>query len=208
MKRFINYAYCFSFALAMSVPMVASAQVPQTMSYQAALTDNTGNAVADGVYDLAFSLYDSAVDGTTLWTEAQQVEIQNGLLHVLLGSVNPLALAFDKPYWLGISVGGEAEMEPRIALSSAPYALAAAQKILEPEAGDGFVIKNSEGQVAHHLASDGTAIHAGEVSAQAFHVVVDGDTLISFNADGTSYHSGLEEYAGGFLVREELLVTG
>ncbi|HEX9659650.1 MAG TPA: tail fiber domain-containing protein [Rhodothermales bacterium] len=34
-----------------------------------------------------------------------------------------LAPAFDKPYWLGTSLEGEAELTPRIALTSSPYAL-------------------------------------------------------------------------------------
>ena len=76
------------------------------------------------------------------------------------------------------------------------------------ETGSGLTIRDQEGEVAHALGADGSATHAAEVTATGFHVVVDGDTLISFNADGTSYHSGLEEYAGGILVHDELVVSG
>lgn len=41
-----------------------------------------------------------------------------------LGARSPLP-AFDKPYWLGITLQGEAEMVPGTPLGSAPYALAA-----------------------------------------------------------------------------------
>jgi hypothetical protein len=46
------------------------------------------------------------------------------LLTGSLGSVTPLSLPFDKPYWVGIKVGDDAEMAPRVPLTSAPDALA------------------------------------------------------------------------------------
>jgi hypothetical protein len=41
-----------------------------------------------------------------------------------LGSVSPLTPAFDVPYWLGVTIGSGAELQPRTALTAAPYALA------------------------------------------------------------------------------------
>ncbi len=47
----------------------------------------------------------------------------------------------------------------------------------------------------------------GEIYASSFHIVNDnGDTLMNFNADGTSYHSGLETFAGGILARGKALL--
>ena len=70
-------------------------QIPQTLSYQGVLTDDSGNAVSDGTRNLTFKLYDTATDGTQLWTETQSVDVSNGLFNVILGSVTALTLDFD-----------------------------------------------------------------------------------------------------------------
>ena len=100
---------------------VVFAQVPQTMSYQGVLTDADGSPVANGTYTLTFKLYDSG--DTVNWTEIQQVPVKNGLINIILGKVQPLSLAFDQPYRLGITIGNEPELEPRIELTSAAYSL-------------------------------------------------------------------------------------
>ncbi len=43
-----------------------------------------------------------------------------------LGAVTPLNLSFDKPYWLGVAVAPDEEMDPRYELASSPYAFRAA----------------------------------------------------------------------------------
>lgn len=102
---------------------VLLAQVPQTMSYQGVLTDAGGNAVPDGNYNLTFRLYDVAVNGAALWSEQQVVPVSNGVFSVILGSVVPLALPFDRQYWLGVTVGDGSELTPRIQLTSSAYSL-------------------------------------------------------------------------------------
>ena len=106
----------------LSGPMVWG-EIPQTMSYQGVLTDADENPVADGSYDLAFTLYDAAADGNALWTETQSVDVSDGLFNVILGSTNPLNLDFDMPYWLGIAVGEGSELSPRTELTSSAYSL-------------------------------------------------------------------------------------
>ncbi len=46
-------------------------QIPQLISYQRVLTDNAGNLVSDGNYNLTFNLYTVAVGGSSIWTETQ-----------------------------------------------------------------------------------------------------------------------------------------
>jgi hypothetical protein len=108
----------------LAFPAASPAAVPGQVSYQGLLTDGSGNPVADGNYALAFSLYAASSGGSALWTETQPtVAVSKGSFSVLLGSVNPLTLPFDAPYWLGLSVNGGAELVPRVALASSPYAL-------------------------------------------------------------------------------------
>ncbi|MFQ5604610.1 MAG: tail fiber domain-containing protein [bacterium] len=100
---------------------VSWGQIPQTISYQGVLTDASGNVVADGNYQLTFRLYDSESSGTSLWSEIQTLTTTNGLFNTVLGNVTSIDLPFDRQYWLGISVGQDSELKPRIKLTSSPY---------------------------------------------------------------------------------------
>ena len=103
----------------------AQAAVPGTLSYQGVLTDGTGAQVADGNYAVTFRLYDVATGGAALWTETQPaVPVASGLFSALLGSSTPINLAFDRQYYLGITVDASPELSPRTPLSSVPYAMA------------------------------------------------------------------------------------
>jgi hypothetical protein len=97
--------------------------IPRTLNFQGVLTDAGGSAVPDGIYSIVFSLYDVAVGGTAEWTETQDnVTVTKGIFSVILGSNNPLDIAFDERYYLGIAVEGEAELAPRVELTSSAYA--------------------------------------------------------------------------------------
>ncbi len=102
---------------------IAWGQIPQTISYQGVLTDAAGKTVTDGNYNLTFRLYDVSTSGTALWAEGQLVAVSKGIFNVILGSVAPLTLLFDKQYWLGVAVGGGSELSPRLPLTSSPYSL-------------------------------------------------------------------------------------
>ncbi len=121
MKRFCSFLALSAF-LVLAPP--SRAAVPEAMSYQGVLTDGVGNPVPDGLYDLTFTLYDALVGGAPLWSETQSgISVTAGGFSVLLGSVVPLTLPFDASYYLGISVGLDPELVPRIPLASSPYGL-------------------------------------------------------------------------------------
>jgi hypothetical protein len=119
MKRILFLSALF-FILAVQISWE---QIPQTISYQGVLTDANGKNVPDGDYNLTFKLYDVETDGIPLWSEEKSVEVKKGIFNVILGSVNPLTLPFDKQYWLGIAVEGGSELTPRIKLTSSAYSL-------------------------------------------------------------------------------------
>ncbi len=90
-----------------------------------------GQPVPDGNYNITFKLYDES--SNVIWTEVHnQVAISGGLFQVLLGTVTPFSIPFNKPYSLGIQVGSDAELQPRMTLTSAAYAIRAeeADKLL------------------------------------------------------------------------------
>ena len=106
----------------------ALAAPPQTMNYQGVLKSIAGVPFT-GTKKLTFKIYDAVSGGNLLWNEIQPtVSVAKGQFSVTLGAGSPavpLSLAFDKPYWLGVTVDAEAEMTPRQPLTTAPYAFRA-----------------------------------------------------------------------------------
>ena len=95
MKRTLFLSVLFV-ALICSMQTVRG-QIPQTLSYQGVLTDANGTLVPDGKYTLTFKLFDAAAGGMAIWSENQEVFIQNGLFNVALGSVSPLDIPWPNP---------------------------------------------------------------------------------------------------------------
>ncbi|MBL0124773.1 MAG: hypothetical protein IPP88_19345 [Betaproteobacteria bacterium] len=119
-------AFVLAFFASVAFSPAATAAPPQRISYQGSLS-SAGNPV-NGATSVTFRLYNVPTGGAALWTEAQSVNVVNGLFSVALGGTTTFAsanLAFDVPYFLGITVGVDAEMTPRPPLTSAPYALRA-----------------------------------------------------------------------------------
>ncbi|MBS4097687.1 MAG: hypothetical protein KGZ83_12720, partial [Sulfuricella sp.] len=132
-----------------SAAAAPTAPVPN-IAFQGRLTQS-GTAVS-GMQNMTFSIYGAT--GAALWSETQGVSVDNGIYSVILGSVSPINLPFDQPYFLGVSVGGGAEMSPRQPLVSAPYAMMAnnvangaitAAKMGEPCAVGQVLMKDASG---------------------------------------------------------------
>jgi hypothetical protein len=120
MKRFLVLPTLFS----LLVTCAAWAAAPSTISYQGVLMDNTGAIAADGLYNFTFRIYDVGSGGAPLWTETtNNVTVTKGGFSVLLGNLTPIALPFDRSYYLGIVVNGQPELVPRVVLGASPYAL-------------------------------------------------------------------------------------
>src|SRR5476649_2021295 len=50
-----------------STPTDASQTVPYMINFQGRLTDNNGNILSDGSYNVKFRLFDAATSGTNQW---------------------------------------------------------------------------------------------------------------------------------------------
>ncbi|MCP4546952.1 MAG: hypothetical protein GY835_10855 [bacterium] len=107
-------------ALMAATPM-AHAAIPHTISYQGVLKDAAGTLVPDGPYALTFSIYDTG--STLLWTETQTLPVANGIFNATMGALNPINLDFTNQYTLGIAIGGDPELVPRVQLTATGYAL-------------------------------------------------------------------------------------
>lgn len=99
-----------------------------TIAYQGRLADSGGNALT-GLYNMTFRLYMGAAGGSALWTEswtgADAVEVSDGLFNVLLGSMTPIpqsVIEDNETLWLGVKVGTDTEMVPRVQIGSVAFA--------------------------------------------------------------------------------------
>lgn len=100
-----------------------SAQVPRTLSYQGVLTDTAGIPKPDGNYTITFAIYNVSSGGTALWSTSKSLAIKQGLFSTSLNVSD--TLQFKTQYYLGIKVGVDPEMTPRIALATSGAAIRA-----------------------------------------------------------------------------------
>ncbi|WP_069469843.1 hypothetical protein [Candidatus Marithrix sp. Canyon 246] len=115
MKHIINKYLLVT--LIAAIPYLAYADVPNTISFQGYLSDDSGNAV-NGTTDITFSIVD------TDWNEEHNnVPVNNGVFSVQLGSETAFGSNIDfskAPKWLEITF--ENGSSQRVELSSVPYA--------------------------------------------------------------------------------------
>lgn len=99
---------------------------PKLMNFQGVLTDSNGARV-NGQVQATFRVYPTETGGSPIFEETQTVDALDGLVSVLIGSVTPLdATTFSgEVRWLGIKVGSDPEMSPRLRIASVPFAFVA-----------------------------------------------------------------------------------
>jgi len=115
-------------ALPFKAPQASGASTG-TIAYQGRLADADGNPLT-GTYNMEFRLYDVPEGGVPLWEElwtgSNAVRVSDGLFNVMLGSLNPIPMGVVTGHdtlYLGITVGTDDEMTPRVQLGSVPWAV-------------------------------------------------------------------------------------
>jgi len=98
------------------------------IAYQGRLADTGGNPLT-GMYTMVFRLYNQSTGGTPLWEEQRtgpnSVSISDGLFNVMLGSLTPIpqsTVESNTQLYLGVTVGNDDEMAPRVQIGSVLYA--------------------------------------------------------------------------------------
>jgi hypothetical protein len=106
--------------------VIAVAQIPRLINLQGRLTDDAGNVVPDGDYQVTFAIYNLGLGGSQLWTSGEQtVTVTGGMFNYILGLYTPIPshVFVDSPdRWVGITIGSSPESLPRIKLTSGAYA--------------------------------------------------------------------------------------
>lgn len=79
-------------ALMPATPAEAAQTIPYKINFQGRLTDNSGNVLSDGSYNIKFRFFDAATVGTNKWegdrvygVSDNRVTIQNGLFNIQFG---------------------------------------------------------------------------------------------------------------------------
>ena len=107
------------------LPCIGQAEIPSKINYQGYLTSASGVPV-NGTVAIVFTFYTVDTGGSSIWSETQNVTVNNGVYNVNLGDVTPItSLPFGLPYYLGVKVGTDPAMVPRIPLTSVGYAFRA-----------------------------------------------------------------------------------
>jgi hypothetical protein len=106
----------------------AFAAVPATLTQQGRILDATTGDPVSSKLKIVFNVYADAKGGTALWTEEQNITLDDGYFSAQLGSVTAIpGTVFDGTVrYLGVTVGADDEMAPREAITSVPYAMNAA----------------------------------------------------------------------------------
>jgi microcystin-dependent protein len=112
-------------------PTAPAAVSTGTIAYQGRLADADGKSLT-GTYSMIFRLYNVGANGAPLWEEqwtgSNGVKVSDGLFNVMLGSLTPIPQAVitgHNQLFLGITVGTDDEMIPRVQLGSVPFAVQA-----------------------------------------------------------------------------------
>jgi hypothetical protein len=110
--------------VSLAVPVVTWAAAPPLLPVTGYLVDSA-DAPVDGPVTMHLALYVDGATTTTLWSEDQDVDVDQGQFTVYLGDVAPLALDTFRDngvVFLGITIGTGAEMTPRFEVATAPFA--------------------------------------------------------------------------------------
>ena len=184
----------------------AVAGINRTINFQGKLVNNPAKTnVSNTTYTVVFTLYDRGSGGTVLWQETQIVTTVDGIFRVALGSVNPIPANFNFNWdglYLGMKVGTDSEMTPRIQMAAVPYAFNA-------EKVSGLTVQDSAG----NASTSGTlripnaeTINLGNNSLT---FTTSTDTTLTLPASGTlSTLAGTEELTNKTIGSTGLVFSG
>ena len=140
--------------------------VPQTMSFQAMITDTLGVPIADGSHNFTFRIERPNQGGQvqTIWEETKQVDVVDGIVSTILGSVTPIGfIPINGIFSLSVSLNNEIiSISP---LTSVPFSFNASRAI--------NAINAARADTAHFTHQAAHAMHADTARFVMFAPVTD-----------------------------------
>jgi len=216
------------FCLSFSAHRSAFAQnIPDAINYQGKLTDNLGNAVTSGYYEIGFRVWDHptlAGSSDLIWGRSFPLHVmQDGIFNILLSNdggaitnpvspaTNDIRQAFEgEDRYLGLTVTrnpagavpSPTEISPRQQLVSAPYAIHSQNATWAQQAGMALYASNAAHAVNADAASAGFTVSGG--------LVVSGAATLNggLTVHGATALAGGMTVAGATVIGNTLGVTG
>lgn len=166
-----------------------------TIAYQGRLAD-TGGAPLTGTYNMIFRLYPAATGGVPLWQEqwtgSNSVQVSDGLFNVMLGSLTPVpqeVIVSNGSLFLGITVGTDSEMSPRVQLGSVPFATQALTvpdgSITKAKLAADISLDPPDGSITAAKLADG-AVTSAKVDPNGLQL----NGIVNAKFEGFSYYTG------------------
>lgn len=167
---------------------LAIAQVPRLLAIPVYLEE--AGIPVNGLRTLDVRWYAAAVGGTSLLQETLTTQLDQGSGTLILGATASITdtLLMSGPLWLGISIDGGAEVQPRTMLASVPYALMADRaRIAEELAPEVTGIVTSLNEIAgavRLIGGKGVAVRRdGNTLVAEGQRVVESGTVVPTTAD-------------------------
>src|SRR3989338_896313 len=136
--------------------------LPNSLNLQGKLTSSSG-ALQTGTFNFTFRIYDDFTSGNLLYeTNVTSTTDSRGVYDIILENIN---LPFDKQYYLAVKVNADAEMSPRVNLTSVPYSF----KANESEGLNGSNDSTINGNI--NLTSAGNVQAAGTIMGNVLQAV-------------------------------------
>ncbi|MEM6997625.1 MAG: hypothetical protein AAF413_01805 [Patescibacteria group bacterium] len=220
-------------ALSLSTTVITNTQTTQAapsqeLNFQGRLLGSAGELVPDGDYHIEFNLYNTATGGTTQWTETHTtgnlVRIANGYMSVQLGSITsfPGTIDWSEEQWLTINIGGTAgspswdgEMNPRLKVTSVPYAFRAgelqgtsgaftADDLVQLIPGTPQAVNDAQAVIAVNQTGPGSLLQLQGDGSDVFTVVKSGDIYSagSLDLDGSTVDIGSATQSGALVFND------
>lgn len=226
-RRFLLGA-AFSALLAALAPLpsvAADAKPPGKMAFQGFLTDGAGAARGQASpvnLTVTFRIYNSpnAGIGDAIWAESQVVTVDKGHFSVVLGEGTSITGGADlsahfigdnaNGRYLGITVGSENEISPRIQFLPAPYAHLAryANELLD--ANGSAVLKSGAGAIGINLVGAPSSELEVGGTIKSTGLAVGGSATVNgtFTVNGSSIINGPNTVNGASTVSGTLSING
>ncbi|MDH5768318.1 MAG: hypothetical protein OEZ31_05105, partial [Nitrospirota bacterium] len=166
------------------------AEVPCKINYQGRLIKD--NVPVDGTKTMVFSIYDSAVGPTLLWTSGNvSVEVHNGLFRYVIGSggtdLSSINWTAGQSLYLEVVIDGET-LTPREELSAYPYAINS--HLLEGQAKEYFLNASAETQTKQGNLNIMGNVGIGTTSPRPWGVLTLADNLVFSEQDKDYFITG------------------
>ena len=142
---------------------VISQGVPRFLNHQGRIIQSDDNPVSS-VANVIFKLYLAPTGGSVIWSQTLSVAFDNGYYSVVLGPGTPELSAeiFDvSDLYLGVTLEGTSEFEPRYQITSVPYAILAEVSSVSESVEGGLVVDGVE-----VMDSDGNMHLPGELTIE------------------------------------------